>query len=200
MQSKGLRTPKATEHEQAAELPVATEPLGRPRRPSDGTVSQRFPRRLRLARRREFLRVQRSGAKYHTRFFLVFVAPTAVREPEPVGSAAPNDQLPGTRLGVTVTRKVGKAVMRNRIKRLVREAFRRERHALPAALDMVWVAKRDAAAATYEDVVHDVRTLSGRLRQTTASTTQSGQSGRRSGAKPRAGAAPRSPSPSSRSR
>ena len=68
-----------------------------------------FPRRLRLRRRREFLRVQRGGRKVHTRFFLVFVAPT----PRAVAKARPEQgvpRLPGPRLGVTVTRKVGKAV------------------------------------------------------------------------------------------
>jgi ribonuclease P protein component len=122
-------------------------------------VGQRFPRRLRLQRRREFLRVQRSGAKHHTRFFLVFVAPSALRGMPAVAASG----LPATRLGVTVTRKVGKAVKRNRIKRLVREAFRREHHALPAGLDMVWVAKRDAVDTTFEAVVHDIRSLAGRL-------------------------------------
>ncbi len=123
--------------------------------------SEGFPQRLRLRRRRDFLRVQRSGAKHHTRFFLVFVAPSALR---PRGSTpvAASD-LPGTRLGITVTRKVGKAVKRNRIKRLVREAFRRERNALPAGLDMVWVAKRDATESSYEAVVLDMRSLAGRL-------------------------------------
>jgi len=132
-------------------------------------VSERFPRRLRLQRRREFLRVQRSGAKHHTRFFLVFVAPSALRgrarDPSGSGEApsAVRSGLPATRLGVTVTRKVGKAVKRNRIKRLVREAFRREHHALPAGLDMVWVAKRDAIDSTFDAVVHDMRALAGRL-------------------------------------
>lgn len=73
--------------------------------------------------------------------------------------------MPGTRLGVTVTRKVGKAVKRNRIKRLVREVFRRERRSLPDGLDMVWVAKRDAADLTYDAVVRDMQTLAGRLRR-----------------------------------
>ena len=122
-----------------------------------------FPRRLRLRRRREFLRVQRGGRKHHTRFFLVFVAPTKRdSQHERPGSDAPSD-LPGPRLGVTVTRKVGKAVTRNRIKRLVREAFRRERTRLPTGIDMVWVAKRDAASTTFEAVVDDMRTLASRL-------------------------------------
>lgn len=114
-----------------------------------------FPRRLRLRRRREFLRVQRGGHKHHTRFFLVFV-----------DRARPDEhaRLPGTRLGVTVTRKVGKAVTRNRIKRLVREAFRRERRVMPDGFDMVWVAKRDAACLTFDAAVADMRTMAGRLR------------------------------------
>jgi ribonuclease P protein component len=132
-------------------------------------IGERFPRRLRLQRRREFLRVQRSGAKHHTRYFLVFVAPSALRgrgrAPGVPAQAPPlaTSGLPATRLGVTVTRKVGKAVKRNRIKRLVREAFRREHHGLPAGLDMVWVAKRDAIDTTFEAVVHDMRALAGRL-------------------------------------
>lgn len=146
-----------------------------PAPPGEGSgraSSETFPRRLRLQRRREFLRVQRSGAKHHTRFFLVFVAPSMLRGRGPAPAApgaaagegaAPAPGLPATRLGVTVTRKVGKAVKRNRIKRLVREAFRREHHALPAGLDMVWVAKRDAVDSTYEAVVHDMRALAGRL-------------------------------------
>ena len=121
-----------------------------------------FPRRLRLRRRREFLRVQRGGRKHHTRYFLVFVRPS-IPTGEDRGDAS---RLPPTRLGVTVTRKVGKAVKRNRIKRLVREAFRRERSVLPAGLDMVWVAKRDAVDTTYQAVVDDLHALATRLSTT----------------------------------
>jgi ribonuclease P protein component len=49
------------------------------------------------------------------------------------------------RLGITVTRKVGTAVRRNRIKRLVREWFRLRR-AMLGALDVVVIAKREAPA------------------------------------------------------
>lgn len=152
------------------------EGLGRRGRPADEAATESFPQCLRLRRRRDFLRVQRSGAKHHTRFFLVFVAPSALRRQGTVLTASEAavmvSGLPGTRLGITVTRKVGKAVKRNRIKRLVREAFRRERNALPAGLDLVWVAKRDAIDSTYEAVVHDMRTLAGRL-QTTKNSSRS---------------------------
>jgi ribonuclease P protein component len=147
--------------------PPGDEP-GRAAKEGPFGEGQGLPRRFRLQRRREFLRVQRSGAKHHTRFFLVFVAPSTLRGRTPSSAAAragsvASPGLPATRLGVTVTRKVGKAVKRNWIKRLVREAFRREHHALPAGLDMVWVAKRDAIDTSFEAVIHDMQALAGRL-------------------------------------
>src|SRR5690606_13352245 len=86
---------------------AAMEGLGRRGRAADeadGAAQETFPRRLRIRRRRDFLRVQRSGTKLHTRFFLVFVAPSALREPGGAGPASDpssREQLPGTRLGVT---------------------------------------------------------------------------------------------------
>jgi ribonuclease P protein component len=71
--------------------------------------------------------------------------------------------LQPTRLGVTVTRKVGRAHERNRIKRLVREVFRQERTALPPGYDMVWVAKRNALSFTLEELRADFLTLARRL-------------------------------------
>lgn len=53
------------------------------------------------------------------------------------------------RLGITVTKKVASAVGRNRIKRMLREAFRSHREALPAGIDLVVIAKRQAAGIDY---------------------------------------------------
>ena len=54
--------------------------------------------------------------------------------------AVPND-LPHPRLGLSVSRKVGNAVTRNRIKRRLREAFRLHQHDLPAGYDFVIVVR-----------------------------------------------------------
>lgn len=118
--------------------------------------SEGLPRRLRLRRRREYLRVQTTGRKHHTRHFLVFAAPVE-SNPEGTGS-----DLPPTRLGITVTRKVGNAVVRNRIKRLVREVFRRNHGRFAPGLDLVWVAKRGAAGVELAGVEADLEQLLGR--------------------------------------
>jgi ribonuclease P protein component len=102
-----------------------------------------FPRQDRLLHSSDFDRVFKGGRKIQTRNLLVFMMP------------GPED---GRRLGMTVTRKFGKAVQRNRAKRVIREAFRHNRDLLLAPLDVVVIVKRDAMLPTrteYErDLVH----------------------------------------------
>lgn len=107
-----------------------------------------FPKRYRLRRRREFLAVQRGGRRVPTGHFVAY--------------ARPNGGRP-TRLGITVSRKVGKAVARNRVKRLVREAFRRHRAEMPRGLDLVLVARNDRAPGSYPEVLEELLVAARRL-------------------------------------
>jgi ribonuclease P protein component len=91
------------------------------------------------------LRAQGTGRKLHTDSFLVFVLPRS--EPGPA------------RLGVTASRKLGGAIRRNRVKRLVREAFRRHKMLFPIATDLVFVAKKIAVDTEYEQVVREMERL-----------------------------------------
>lgn len=88
-----------------------------------------FPKTARLRKRPEFLRVSRTGRKIHTANFLV------ISKANDKGKA---------RLGITVSGKVGNSVVRNRIKRLVREFFRRRRHELGPGVDILVIARKSA--------------------------------------------------------
>lgn len=90
-----------------------------------------FGRERRLRSRRDILSVQQRGARVHTPHFVLIVA----KGP---------DAAQASRLGVTVTRKIGDAVRRNRVKRVVREAFRLDPTLLPHGVDLLVIAKAGA--------------------------------------------------------
>ncbi|MBQ9405999.1 MAG: ribonuclease P protein component [Desulfovibrio sp.] len=90
-----------------------------------------LPRQLRICSRPDFLACYERGSRYHTKHFLIFVL------------AADRQDL-STRSGTAVSRKVGNAVVRNRIKRLLREFYRLHRGELPVNADVVTVVKKQA--------------------------------------------------------
>jgi ribonuclease P protein component len=73
----------------------------------------------------------------------------------------PND-LPYPRLGLSVSRKVGKAIVRNRWKRLLREAFRLSRPELPQGLDLV-VIPRGSAEPELNSLMESLQKLAARI-------------------------------------
>ncbi len=96
-------------------------------------ASQALRRSQRLRSRKDFIRLQRSGRRRTSRHFVLLVG-----DQYPPSGEAP------ARLGVTVSRKVGSAVARNRVKRRIRENFRTQ-PVLPAGRDLVVIARRGAA-------------------------------------------------------
>jgi ribonuclease P protein component len=93
-------------------------------------VPARPPRRGRLSRSAEFDKVLRNGRSHAGREFVLYVFPRGGDEPP--------------RLGLSVSRKVGGAVERNRVKRVLREAFALESPRLPEGSDAVVIARPDA--------------------------------------------------------
>jgi ribonuclease P protein component len=67
------------------------------------------------------------------------------------------------RLGITVSRKVGGAVVRNRVKRWVRDCFRRRRAEFPKGLDLVVVARPGAGTSDHATVCEELTSLARRL-------------------------------------
>ena len=103
--------------------------------------TEHFPRSCRLRRRSEFRRLQADNRRVHTRHFLLLVSPAR----DGAG-----------RLGITVTKKVANAPGRNRIKRVVREVYRRNRTAFPPNNDVVVIAKRGAGHVGYAEALGEV--------------------------------------------
>ncbi|MBW1712224.1 MAG: ribonuclease P protein component [Deltaproteobacteria bacterium] len=89
---------------------------------------QGFGPSQRLLRSDQFRRVMRRGQIRQTAHFKIFLRPTTGQR----------------RLGLTVSRKVGKAVQRNALKRRIREFFRRNKEELPRA-EMVVLARPGSA-------------------------------------------------------
>ena len=98
--------------------------------------TQRFPRTARLTRRSEFQTVYRNGEKRSGRAFICY----RLRH---------NDF--GQKLGLAVSRKVGGAVVRNRIKRYLREIYRRRRSQLPDDEHIVIVARPASADLSFAE-------------------------------------------------
>ncbi len=120
--------------------------------------SEALPKEKRLAKRREFLRVYEAGRKLFSRYSVLFFAANG---------------LPYSRVGITATKKSGKANVRNRLKRWTREIYRRQREPLGLdshAIDVVVNIKPNAAQAAWPDYRLDLQRALKRVVSESAST------------------------------
>ena len=103
----------------------------------------RFSATQRLRKRRDFQRVQSSGLRVVSRRFVFLFCPSAESARAPC------------RLGIVASRRIGNAVVRNRAKRLVREAFRATRELWLAGVDLVVIVRQPLTAVGIGPVVEE---------------------------------------------
>ncbi|MCB9899209.1 MAG: ribonuclease P protein component [Planctomycetes bacterium] len=106
-------------------------------RPPPPDAGLRLPREARLRTRRDFDRVFAEGRKLVNRQLVAWIAPAPAGGP--------------SRIGLMVSKKVGDSPARNRVKRVLREAFRHLAPALPRSLEMVLLARPGSQPTTLEE-------------------------------------------------
>ena len=107
-------------------------------------ASQRatFGAKKRLRSARQFRVVYQRGRRASGRWMTVVGVVRRAARPAAAAGRAPRATVDGPRLGVSVSKDHGGAVRRNKLKRLLREAFRLEQHQLPPTLDIVLIPRQ----------------------------------------------------------
>jgi len=128
------------------------EPFGTPIKPAAG-AELGFPRSARILRPAEFRTTYDQGLRIPGPLFAAFckARPAPEVESEP-GRARKSAAPDGPRLGLTVPRAIGGAVVRNRIKRRLREVFRLHRAELGLRWDIVLNPRRAALTASFSEL------------------------------------------------
>ncbi len=128
-------------------------------RHADAPARLTFPRQMRLARQRDFDRVFKGKCSAADERLVLYAA---------------GNELARPRVGIVVSAKLGGAVRRNRLKRLLREAFRHEQHRLPAGFDYILIP-RSGQPAKVEDYRQSLRRLADRAAEKWAKRNRDGK-------------------------
>ena len=99
-----------------------------------------FSREERIRKRREYQQTYQRADKFQASYFVLYIL---------------ENSLPHNRLGITVSRKIGKSVMRSRIKRRLREIFRTNKILISPPADLVINVKRSARGASSQQLEED---------------------------------------------
>jgi len=102
---------------------------------------ERLPKSARVRKRGEYLRLQRIGKRRGSDRLVVLCGRSTTGL---------------SRIGITASRKVGNAVVRNRVKRFIREFFRRHKYAIEPPQDFVVIVRAAAATTSYAEVSADL--------------------------------------------
>lgn len=94
----------------------------------------------RIRKRKDFLFLYKKGNRYRGRYFSLIYLP---------------NNLEFCRMAVVASKKIGNAVMRNRIKRWMRDLFRRNKDLLKNPVDIIIVAKKEAQDASWSKLKED---------------------------------------------
>jgi len=95
----------------------------------------KFYKENHLRKKKDFEKVYNEGKQINCKYFICFILKNDLNLP---------------RLGLTVSKKIGKAVIRNRVKRLLREIFRLNKHLIKEPVDIIINAKKNIIEADFQ--------------------------------------------------
>lgn len=109
-----------------------------------------MPKKVRLLKRAQFLTLSKQGKRVHTDSFIAIVL---------------NGTAQNNRIGITISKKVGNAVERNRIKRITREYFRHNKENISGPTDLNIIARKGLTTLSNRQIIEKLDKLFKKIAQ-----------------------------------